>query len=103
MKLPVVIEPIGRNLFRAQCPAPFSLCGEGTTSAEALASLRKEIQKSVVEGKEFASVEVPEQAGSSEENPWLKMAGMYKDDPMFDEWQAEIQAYRRERDPDDYA
>lgn len=32
------------------------------------------------------------------ENPWLKMAGRFKDDPHFDEMLADIEAYRRERD-----
>lgn len=31
-------------------------------------------------------------------NPWIRFAGMWKDDPDFDEFQAEIQRYRRELD-----
>jgi hypothetical protein len=32
------------------------------------------------------------------ENPWLKMAGRMKDNPLFDEWKAEVEAYRRQCD-----
>ncbi|HAX80443.1 MAG TPA: HicB family protein [Cyanobacteria bacterium UBA11372] len=32
------------------------------------------------------------------ENPWMKFAGKYKDDPLFDDMVAEIEAYRRELD-----
>jgi hypothetical protein len=32
------------------------------------------------------------------ENPWMKIAGKYKDDPQFDDMLADIEAYRHERD-----
>jgi predicted RNase H-like HicB family nuclease len=32
------------------------------------------------------------------EHPWMKIAGKYKDDPLFDDMVAEIEAYRRELD-----
>jgi hypothetical protein len=31
-------------------------------------------------------------------NPWVKFAGMFKDDPLFDEFVEEMAAYRRELD-----
>jgi hypothetical protein len=34
------------------------------------------------------------------EHPWMKHAGMFKDDPMFDEVLEEIAIYRRELDAD---
>ena len=34
------------------------------------------------------------------EHPWLKFAGIFKDDTLFDEMQAEMLAYRRELDYD---
>ncbi|MGF2036020.1 MAG: hypothetical protein RMZ43_012015 [Nostoc sp. CmiVER01] len=32
------------------------------------------------------------------ENPWMKFAGMFKDDPQFDEMLGYIEEYRRELD-----
>jgi predicted secreted protein len=32
------------------------------------------------------------------EHPWMKFAGMFKDDPQFDDMLADIEAYRRELD-----
>lgn len=32
------------------------------------------------------------------ENPWLKGAGMFRDAPLFEEWQRAIAEYRREVD-----
>ena len=34
------------------------------------------------------------------ENPWLQIAGIFKNDPTFDAWQEEIRLYRAERDAD---
>lgn len=31
-------------------------------------------------------------------NPWLDGAGMFRDDPLFDDWQRAIAEYRRETD-----
>jgi hypothetical protein len=31
-------------------------------------------------------------------NPWLEGAGMFRDDPLFDDWQRAIAEYRREVD-----
>ena len=40
-----------------------------------------------------AAVDVPQRA-----NPWLSGAGMFRDDPLFDDWQRAIAEYRREVD-----
>ena len=34
----------------------------------------------------------------STDNPWIKYAGMFKDDPQFDEFLSEIESYRHELD-----
>jgi len=42
---------------------------------------------------EPAAVDLPQRA-----NPWLAGAGMFRDDPLFEEWQRAIAEYRREVD-----
>ena len=44
---------------------------------------------------EIVSIDV---AVPQPENPWLKMAGRFKDDPHFDEMLADIETYRRDLD-----
>lgn len=42
---------------------------------------------------------VPMQIRSTQSpNPWIRLTGKYKDDPLFDEFLADIEAYRRELD-----
>lgn len=38
------------------------------------------------------------EVGTNAENPWLKMAGRLKDNPLFEEWRAEVEAFRRQCD-----
>ena len=35
---------------------------------------------------------------TSETHPWLQFAGMWSDDPTWDEFDAEVKAYRQEID-----
>lgn len=62
----------------------------GATKEEALTSLYERLAKA-----EIVCMEIePDKT----ENPWMKMAGKYKDDPQFDEMLAYIEADRRELD-----
>jgi hypothetical protein len=94
MHVPVSIEPTAHGGFRAQSLPPFTAVAEGKTSEEAISKVRAELSKEIEAGKRIVMVEV----GTKEDNPWLKMAGWRKDDPQFDEWRAEVEAYRRQCD-----
>ncbi|MCC6493669.1 MAG: hypothetical protein IT424_11690 [Pirellulales bacterium] len=94
MQIPVVVESVGSDHFRAQSLPPFSAVADGTTKEEAVSKVRDELNKQIEEGKDVVMVEVETKA----ENPWLKIAGRLKDNPSFDEWRAEVEAYRRQCD-----
>jgi predicted RNase H-like HicB family nuclease len=69
---------------------------EGATREEALAKLDQ------VLAEQLAQVEIVQQPLPlpQRENPWLKVAGKYKDDPQFEAVLQHIAAYRRELDAD---
>jgi len=96
MQIPVVVEPTDSGQFRAHGPSPFTAIAEGATSEEAVSKVRDQLHKEIEAGKRVVMVDVPAQ----EVNPWLAMAGWLKDDPLFDEWRAEVEAYRRQCDID---
>ena len=96
MQINVLVEPMNGKGFRATGIAPFDLVAEGATREEALARLQEQMQTRIAHGAEFVALEV-----GTPENPWLKMAGMYKDDPLFDEWQEAIREYRDRVEKDD--
>ena len=67
---------------------------EGATRKEALMKLNQ------ILAEQLAQVEIVQQPLPlpQRENPWLKVAGKYQDDPQFEAVLEHIAAYRRELD-----
>lgn len=97
MKIPILIERIANNGFRATSGSPLEVSGQGATQEEALVRLREAIDRRMTEG----TVVVPVEIATAEENPWIAMAGIYRDDPLFDEWQEAIAENRRKFDDEE--
>jgi hypothetical protein len=72
------------------------MIAEGATRAEAIARLKSLILDRLSDGAELISLEL-----ESPEHPLASVPGWSEDDPLFDEWQEAIEAYRRgvEDDP----
>ncbi|MDZ7960614.1 MAG: type II toxin-antitoxin system HicB family antitoxin [Aulosira sp. DedQUE10] len=64
------------------------------TREEALNNLH-ELVNTRLQNVEIVTQEIE---ASKSEHPWMKFAGMFKDDPMFDEVLAHIEEYRQELD-----
>jgi hypothetical protein len=94
---PDLIEPLANDGFRATSGPPLAVSGEGATREEALARLREEIDRRLASG---AAV-VPLEIAASEETPPIWGIGMFRDNPLFDEWQAAIAEYRRKVDEEE--
>ena len=45
-------------------------------------------------------IDVPAIPGDSDDDPWLRFAGAWQDDPDWDVFQAEVRAFRQEMDGD---
>jgi len=65
MKIPISIEPIANDGFRATGRPPFTVTAQGTTREEALARLREAIVHRMADG----SMLVPLEIKPTEENP----------------------------------
>jgi predicted RNase H-like HicB family nuclease len=65
---------------------------EGSTREEALQNLEQRLTEELAEA-ELTQLEIPL---SPPENPWLKVAGSFKDDAQWDEYQAELAAERQQ-------
>jgi len=96
----VVVEN-SRDRYRATVIGWPSCAATGRTKDEALARLREDLGKRLSE-VEIVSLEV-DLPQKQEQHPILKFAGVFKDDPDFEEVQEEIEAYRREIDADEGA
>ena len=93
MQIPVLIERVLNNGFRASGVVPFAFTVEATTREEVIQTLQHLIASRLEAGSELIQVDDPEQ-----DNPWLRMAGMWdKDDPLVAEWK-EIMRENRLKD-----
>jgi len=68
--------------------------GLGNTETEAIEKVSQSLQTRL----ETAKIVTLEIEAPKVENPWMKFAGMFKDDPQFDEMLGYIEEYRRELD-----
>lgn len=97
MQIPVLIEPVAGNGYRARGGEPLSLSAEGATREEALAKLRNQVQDRLRNGSELVALDV---AAPTAANPWVQFAGMFKDDPDFRDVLDIIAENRRKMDED---
>lgn len=95
MQIPVLVERVKGNGYRARGKQPFAVSARGATREEALAKLLAKIQTRLKNGSELVGLEVGPQP-----HPLAQFAGMFKDDPYFDDWQKAIAEYRRQVDND---
>src|SRR5436309_10120486 len=79
VEIPVLIEPVAGNGYRAKSGEPLPLVAEGTTRDEAMQKLRELMRQQLHAGAEVTALEVPGAAP----NPWAEFAGVFKDDPYF--------------------
>jgi predicted RNase H-like HicB family nuclease len=97
MQIPVLVERVKGNGYRARGTEPFAVSARGATREEALAKLRAKIQTQLKKGRELVSLEI-----GQDSDPWMEFAGMFKADPWIDDWKRSVEEYRQkvENDPD---
>ena len=94
MTMYVLIEHTPEGKVTASLIGWPDVTAQGSTEAEAMNSLRRSFTAHLGEAKVIPlELDV--------ERPWLQTAGIVKDDPFADEFDAAIAAYRQERDEED--
>jgi hypothetical protein len=91
MKIPILIEAAAGDRYRASVGEPFGGSAEGDSPEAVLQMIRQQIERRVAQGARIATLDVP-----NGDNPWLAGYGMFRDDPLFKEWQQAMADYRRE-------
>lgn len=95
MDIPVWVEPVANNGFRAVTGEPLHLETEAPTREEAIRKLRQLIERRVAAGAELIAVSIETPA-----HPLAAFAGMLKDDPSLEPWKQAMADYREKRDAD---
>ncbi len=91
---PVLIEAQQEGGYQATLLSMSGFQGSGATREEALQNLRQ-VLKARLENADVVSLEID---NPHYEHPWMKFAGMYKDNPLFGEVLENIEAERRKMD-----
>lgn len=95
MEIPVLIEQVAGNGYRAKTGGPLELTAEGATREQALDRLRAMLRQPPA-GSELSVVDLP---GTPHPNPWVEFAGMYdSNDPLVQEWIETMAENRRQAD-----
>ena len=97
MDIPVWLERVDGNGYRARAMEPLGLTADAPTRDEALQKLRDLIAERLAAGAELVRLEVP---GS--EHPLARFAGRLRDHPLLGAWEQAMADYRQqiEDDPD---
>ncbi len=91
-----IVEDTEKDGFTATVLGWPSCTAAGSTREEALVRLRQNLRD------RLAKTEVvPLEVDVPGDHPWMKFAGMFKDDALFDQVVEDIETYRRELDADD--
>src|SRR5262245_31864169 len=94
MQIPILIEPIAGNGYRASGLGPDGVVAEGPTDAEALERLRQRIESRIKAGARITYLEVPVDI-----HPLAPAAGIFKPgDPLVSEWKDIIAENRKRED-----
>jgi hypothetical protein len=99
MNATVLIEKVGKKKYRATTSQPVPMETEGATQKQALERLYDLAKKRLASGQ-LLHMNLPDAPSA---NPWQAFAGIWKDHPDFDAFQANIAAYRASQDRPDRA
>jgi hypothetical protein len=98
MEIPILIERVEGNGYRARSGEPLVLSAEGATQEEVLRKLQEQIESRMAGGAQLVSVNV----SSTQEHPSARFRGNWsKDDPVIQRWKQYVEDYRQkiEEDP----
>ncbi len=97
MTYDVLVENEQERSYTATLLGWPKLSVSGSTRDEALDELTRTLKRRLAKA-EVVTIEVDL---PREPNPWIRLAGVYKDHPMFDDLVAEMEADRRELDAEE--
>ncbi|MBI4602489.1 MAG: type II toxin-antitoxin system HicB family antitoxin [Planctomycetes bacterium] len=94
MDVPVLIEPLPTNGYRATSLSPARIVAEGATRKQALDRLERLLREQMSRAELVQlTVAVP-----GEIHPWMALAGTWKDHPSLEAFEESIREYRRQVD-----
>jgi hypothetical protein len=97
MEIPVLIERVEGDGYRARGVEPFGVTGEGATQEEAIRKFREQVEIRIAAGARVVRVSIQQR----EDHPWDSFFGTWdENDPAIKRWEELVEEYRREIDED---
>jgi hypothetical protein len=93
MQILILIEPMKGNGYLARGGEPLAITAEGSIPEEALANLRQKLLAKLGDGGIVVPLDLP-----APSHPLTEFVGMFKDDPLIEEWKKSMKSYRQNRD-----
>src|SRR5712691_8640928 len=100
MQYQVFVQSRADGVFAAAVVGVPQCVAEGATPEEALAKVTTALRAELATGKLF-TIELEATAATVLPNPWLELHGSLRDDPTFDDFQAEVARARQELEAED--
>jgi hypothetical protein len=96
MEIPVLLEALPADGYRATSLSPTRLSAEAPSREEALQQVRRLVQEHLAHAEVVhLTVSLP-----GESHPWHPLAGTWKDHPDAPQFEQHLAAYRRQVDAD---
>ena len=98
MEISVPLEPLPGGGYQARSADALGFTTQADTPDAALLHLRELIESRAASGTILTSIKIP----TRQEAYSYLGGGMYKDDPLYDDWRQAVEEYRQqvEDDPD---
>ena len=95
MQYQVFVQSHPENKFIASIIGIPNSTVEGSTKEEAIALAKAALETQLASG-ELVTIEVGKERSQQQTDPWLKHMGIFASDPTFDDFLAEVAAYRQQ-------
>ena len=95
MQYQVFVQSHDEQHFSASIVGMPNLTVEGATEEEAISNVKSALEAQLAKGK-FISIEVNSETGSNEAIPQMKYAGIFENDPTFDDFMEKLALIREE-------
>jgi predicted RNase H-like HicB family nuclease len=97
MQYQVFVQNPTDQTFMASVVGLPNVTANGITEKEAIDRLKSILNSQFKNGKLVTiDIDVPSEKSSEKSDPWITNAGIFKDDPTFDDFLSEMEAYRNE-------
>jgi predicted RNase H-like HicB family nuclease len=94
MQYQVLIQSQSEHQFVASVVGVPNCSAEGTSREEAVTKAESALKKKLADG-ELVTIEVETLSPREKPDPWLQHSGVFADDPTFEDFLQEVEAYRQ--------